>query len=105
MICRRCGCTNERACPGGCYWVEPDLCSQCATEEELQKGMPGMVFHDDICHCKEVEADVEVEEPWPTAIQISSEDAALVDTLRRYEGGLVFRPLSEDWLEHLQAEK
>jgi len=28
--CRVCGCTNERACPGGCHWVEFDLCSQCA---------------------------------------------------------------------------
>lgn len=28
--CRVCGCTDDRACPGGCYWVEPDLCSQCA---------------------------------------------------------------------------
>ena len=27
--CRICGCTNERACPGGCYWVERDLCSAC----------------------------------------------------------------------------
>ncbi len=27
--CRVCGCTDERACPGGCYWVEPDLCSRC----------------------------------------------------------------------------
>lgn len=28
--CRGCGCTGDRACPGGCYWVEPDLCSSCA---------------------------------------------------------------------------
>jgi hypothetical protein len=28
--CRVCGCTNEQACPGGCSWVEPDLCSACA---------------------------------------------------------------------------
>ena len=31
--CRACGCTQERACPGGCYWVEPDLCSTCADRE------------------------------------------------------------------------
>lgn len=30
-VCKKCGCTNERACPGGCYWVEPDLCSACVT--------------------------------------------------------------------------
>lgn len=28
--CRVCGCTDDRACPGGCAWVEPDLCSVCA---------------------------------------------------------------------------
>lgn len=28
--CRICGCTETQACPGGCYWVEPDLCSACA---------------------------------------------------------------------------
>lgn len=28
--CRRCGCTEFSACPGGCVWVEPDLCSRCA---------------------------------------------------------------------------
>lgn len=28
--CRVCGCTEERACEGGCSWVEPDLCSACA---------------------------------------------------------------------------
>lgn len=27
--CRGCGCTDTRACPGGCSWVEDDLCSAC----------------------------------------------------------------------------
>lgn len=27
--CRVCGCTGPRACPGGCSWVGPNLCSQC----------------------------------------------------------------------------
>lgn len=27
--CRVCGCTESRACPDGCYWVEEDLCSEC----------------------------------------------------------------------------
>lgn len=30
MSCRHCGCTDERACPGGCFWVAPHLCSRCA---------------------------------------------------------------------------
>lgn len=28
--CRGCGCTDARACAGGCYWVGDDLCSRCA---------------------------------------------------------------------------
>ena len=27
--CRVCGCTETCACEGGCWWVEPDLCSAC----------------------------------------------------------------------------
>ena len=27
--CRVCGCTDFEACPGGCYWVQDDLCSEC----------------------------------------------------------------------------
>lgn len=30
--CRVCGCTDLQACPGGCAWVEPNLCSNCVTE-------------------------------------------------------------------------
>ncbi len=30
-VCRVCGCTQYNACDGGCYWVEPDLCSKCAS--------------------------------------------------------------------------
>lgn len=31
--CRVCGCSWGRACAGGCYWVEADLCSGCAPGE------------------------------------------------------------------------
>lgn len=31
--CRVCGCTDQYACIGGCYWIEPDLCSSCAPKE------------------------------------------------------------------------
>jgi hypothetical protein len=27
--CVRCGCTERRACKGGCSWVAPGLCSRC----------------------------------------------------------------------------
>jgi hypothetical protein len=33
QICRVCGCTDDNACEGGCYWVEYDLCSKCAANK------------------------------------------------------------------------
>lgn len=27
--CRICGCSDSKPCPGGCYWIEPDLCNKC----------------------------------------------------------------------------
>lgn len=35
--CRECGCTDGRACEGGCWWVEQDLCSKCASHPQLTK--------------------------------------------------------------------
>lgn len=32
QICRTCGCTDDRACPSGCSWAEPDLCSACVPD-------------------------------------------------------------------------
>ncbi len=33
--CRVCGCTDDNACLGGCYWVEDDLCSECAEGKDV----------------------------------------------------------------------
>ncbi|CAL9599655.1 hypothetical protein [Streptomyces sp. enrichment culture] len=37
--CVKCGCTEDTACKGGCYWVpneqQVDLCSACATPQQL----------------------------------------------------------------------
>lgn len=35
MKCRGCGCTTDRACPGGCSWVStnPPICSACVDED------------------------------------------------------------------------
>ena len=33
--CRKCGCTDPHGCLEGCWWVEADLCSQCAGEDAL----------------------------------------------------------------------
>ena len=35
--CRSCDCTDETPCPGGCYWVDPDLCSSCVPLSELTR--------------------------------------------------------------------
>lgn len=40
-VCRVCGCTDEEGCEGpvfGCWWVEPDLCSQCADPAYRDQG-------------------------------------------------------------------
>lgn len=34
--CWKCGCTEDRACPGGCSWVGPRICSAC----EIKLGTP-----------------------------------------------------------------
>ncbi len=31
-ICIVCGCTDSAACPEGCYWTRPNVCSQCDAE-------------------------------------------------------------------------
>ncbi len=42
--CRVCGCTDEDGCPGGCWWVEPDLCSRCAEVLERRRWRIAMVL-------------------------------------------------------------
>lgn len=37
QACRVCGCTQNNACEGGCYWVEPDLCSECVGKKAARK--------------------------------------------------------------------
>lgn len=33
--CRKCGCTRANPCTGGCFWIEPNLCTNCADPEYL----------------------------------------------------------------------
>lgn len=50
--CRICGCTENQACPGGCTWVEDDLCNKClpkylkARRKEVAKELKRL---EDIC--------------------------------------------------------
>lgn len=48
-VCRVCECTDERACAGGCYWVDAThtLCSACEPCPDC-----GLA----ICECDEHEA-------------------------------------------------
>jgi hypothetical protein len=32
-VCRVCGCSDTKACPSGCTWIEPGLCSSCSGKE------------------------------------------------------------------------
>ena len=42
--CKVCGCTEDKACKGGCEWVRFDLCSGCLEKERLVKVVEGMVL-------------------------------------------------------------
>lgn len=37
MRCIGCGCTDDRACPGGCSWfkTKPPICSACVLNGKL----------------------------------------------------------------------
>lgn len=35
QACLACGCTEHHACPEGCWWVTPQLCSCCADEGDV----------------------------------------------------------------------
>jgi len=37
--CRVCGCTDDRACKGGCYWVAVDLCSKCFDKSNPRRNL------------------------------------------------------------------
>jgi hypothetical protein len=39
LYCVICGCTDDRACPGGCHWVSknPPMCSACVPHQALER--------------------------------------------------------------------
>ena len=39
--CRDCGCSESRACDGGCVWATPNLCSRCARKEYARGAASG----------------------------------------------------------------
>lgn len=47
--CRKCGCTENKACMDGglpCYWVEYDLCSACVTHVDEVQSLNPKAFND-----------------------------------------------------------
>jgi hypothetical protein len=32
-VCRYCACSQNDACPGGCGWAKPDVCTECVGRE------------------------------------------------------------------------
>lgn len=61
MHCIACGCTTERACPGGCSWVstKPPKCSACfdVDGEPFAVGDPdGGAFGIEYCPASDVPA-------------------------------------------------
>lgn len=60
--CRYCGCTDDHACPGGCAWVAPDVCS---SRECVERAYFERVLSPDIC--AQIEDPIEPiyeQEPW-----------------------------------------
>jgi len=46
-FCAGCGCTEDNPCEGGCWWIEPGLCSACEdkpTEQWPRLAMTGFRF-------------------------------------------------------------
>ncbi|NUS38295.1 MAG: hypothetical protein HOQ02_04630 [Lysobacter sp.] len=44
MKCLYCGCTDRQACPSGCYWAAPEICSTCAAAPRAV--VPGQLWRD-----------------------------------------------------------
>lgn len=58
MKCKYCGCTDMQACPGGCFWAEPEICSVCFDRlPQLERGQlwRDADGHARICGCVDVE--------------------------------------------------
>lgn len=57
MECRVCGCTDSCACEGGCYWVLPELCSQCAEKMlKMSRSELMAIFTEKYCEGKEFDS-------------------------------------------------
>lgn len=62
MKCKICGCTDDNACPGGCYWVEPRLCSACVNKNTHNLNAPDKIYLDHQNNEIQVCLDIETNE-------------------------------------------
>jgi hypothetical protein len=55
MQCIGCGCTEERACVGGCHWVSvnPPVCSSC---DEASRKVDSGFFNQERCRASDIGA-------------------------------------------------
>jgi hypothetical protein len=60
QLCRSCGCSDEQACSIDDYWVEDDLCSNCAV-----KGVTPTDFPDRARLLQQMGRDVVRPHLWP----------------------------------------
>jgi len=61
LACVACGCTNARACAGGCWWVslKPPKCSSCFDEDGVPFAVGDTVdeaFGIELCPASDVPA-------------------------------------------------
>ena len=54
--CLICGCTDSKACKGGCSWLLPEVCSKCITET-VPECIEALVAIIDEVHQEEIEAN------------------------------------------------
>lgn len=66
--CVACGCTDDRACPGGCSWVSrsPPLCSACVpTEALLERATRSRLMDREALYGIEEQADLATDDGVP----------------------------------------
>ena len=98
QVCRICGCTDDRACDGGCSWAEPGLCSACVAKAKKRKKpqKPPTVLTPE--QLAEVESfDREFERMLRAAVAANSEDcpdprALALDFLTKLQQGAFSTP-------------
>jgi len=82
--CRRCGCTDDNAClifGVGCFWVEADLCSACATMHQVLEARGGLAWVLEIAAMASIEAENEL--LGPAVAGVTETEAAEIEALLR----------------------